>query len=62
MTAVTDPLSSLMGGILVRLMLVGAVVAAMAFLVRGRYHLAAGLVLALLALGYLMFTDAELLR
>lgn len=61
-TAVTDPLSSLLGGVLVRVMLVGTVVAAMAFLLRGRFHLAAGLVLALLVLGYLVFTDAELLR
>lgn len=56
-----DPLASLLGGVLVRVMLVGAVVVAMALAVRGEWLLAAGLLAPLVGVAYLVLTDARFL-
>ena len=57
----TDPLSSLLGGVLLRVLLVGAVVVAMALALRGEWLLAAGLAVPLLGVAYLVLTDAGFL-
>lgn len=60
--AVTDPLSALLGGLLIRLVLVGTVVVGMLLVLRGQYSLAAGLLLPLVIVAYLLVSDAGLLR
>ncbi|MFC6988986.1 hypothetical protein ACFQJD_10150 [Haloplanus sp. GCM10025708] len=58
----TDYLSALLGALLVRAILVGAVLVAMRFLWAGQYALTAALVLPLLVFLYLVGTDAALLE
>lgn len=59
---VTDPVSALLGGLLIRLVLVGTVVVGMLLVLRGQYSLAAGLLVPLAIVGYLLVSDAGLLR
>lgn len=58
----TDPLSALLGLLLTRLVIVGAVVVGMAMALRGEYLLAAAMVAPLGIAGYLLVTDGWLLE
>lgn len=57
-----DELSAFLGGLLIRLTLVGAVVVGMAMALRGEYYLAAGMIVPLGIVVYLVIADAGLLR
>lgn len=58
----TDPLSALLGGLLMRLVLVGTVVVGMLMAIEGQYHVAVGLLVPLGIAVYLVLADAGLLR
>ncbi len=58
----TDRLSALLGGLMTRLFVVGAVVVGMAMALGGQYHFAVGLLVPLGVVVYLLVSDAGVLR